>query len=176
MFCQFADGFVLFGDDGDDTSFPGFDLLDIADDLFVGTAVGGQHHHGHVLVYQGYGTVLHLGRRVTLGMDVGDLLEFQGAFQGNRKIIATTQVEEMGHVFELFTQLPDEGLGGEYVGHFIGDGTQLYRQMLVLALRYRSLLAGNAQGHQGEYCHLRREGFGGGLREVDQNYIQKMIF
>ena len=42
------------------------------------------HHDRHVLVDQRNRPVLHLTRWVAFGVDVGDLLELQGAFQSNR--------------------------------------------------------------------------------------------
>ncbi len=62
------------------------DLLDVRDDFIINAVVAGQDDHRHVLVDQGDGAVFHLGRRVALGVDVGNFLEFEGAFEGDRKL------------------------------------------------------------------------------------------
>ena len=55
----------------------------------------GDGHHGHVLVDQGDRAVLHLAGRVALGVDVGDLLELERAFEGDRVVDAAAEVEEV---------------------------------------------------------------------------------
>ena len=63
------------GDDGHNTALPGFYLVDIAHHFLVhGFVIGSNHHHGHFLINERNGTVLHLGRRIAFGMYVGDLL------------------------------------------------------------------------------------------------------
>lgn len=37
----------------------------------------GDEYDRHVLIYERYGAVFHLGGRIALGVDVRDLLEFQ---------------------------------------------------------------------------------------------------
>ena len=51
--------------------------------------------HGKVLVDQGVGPVLHLACRIPLGMDVGNFLEFQRAFEGNRVVNAPAQEKKI---------------------------------------------------------------------------------
>ena len=48
-------------------------------------------HDGHLLVDQGDGAVLHLAGGITLGVDVGNLLQLQCAFERNRVVDAATR-------------------------------------------------------------------------------------
>jgi hypothetical protein len=57
--------------------------------------LGDQHHNRHFLVDEGDGAVLHLAGRVAFGVDVGDLLQLQGALQGDGVVDAPAQVEEV---------------------------------------------------------------------------------
>ena len=57
--------------------------------------VGREHDDRHVLVDQRDRAVLHLARRVALGVDVGDLLELQRPFEGDRVVEAAAEEEEV---------------------------------------------------------------------------------
>ena len=53
------------------------------------------YDHGHLLRDEGDRSVFHFGGRITLGMDIRDLFEFEGAFHGYREIIAATEIDEV---------------------------------------------------------------------------------
>ena len=71
------------------------DFLNIGDDLVVHLILLRQHDHRHVFINQRNRSMLHLGGRVSLGMDVGNLLQLEGAFQRDREIDAASQIEEV---------------------------------------------------------------------------------
>jgi hypothetical protein len=57
--------------------------------------VGRDHHHRHVLVHQRQRAVLELAGGIGLGVDIGDFLQFQGAFQRHRIMHAAAQEERV---------------------------------------------------------------------------------
>ena len=93
-----ADAAELFGvavGEGDDHAVARLDLLHVALHLLEDLVAGRDRHHRHVLVDQRDRAVLHLARGVALGVDVGDLLELERAFEGDRVVDAAPQVEEV---------------------------------------------------------------------------------
>src|SRR6185369_11632348 len=69
------------------------------------TRVDEQHRQS--LVDERVWTMLHLTRRVTFCVNVGDLFQLQRAFERDRKVDATTEVEKVSRAEELFRQLLD---------------------------------------------------------------------
>src|SRR4029079_16561893 len=51
--------------------------------------------------------MLHLGRRITLGVDVADLLQLERALEGYGKIVAASQVQKVVRVLVLVGELLD---------------------------------------------------------------------
>ncbi len=81
--------------DGQHPPAPRLHFLKIRDGLLIYVIVRRYEHHRHVLVNQSYGPVLHLRRRIALGVDVRDFLEFERPFQGYREIDTPPQIQEM---------------------------------------------------------------------------------
>ena len=54
---------------------PGFGLLHLADGFLVPGILRAYGDYRHVLIYQRNRTVLHLSRRVSFGVNIGDLLQ-----------------------------------------------------------------------------------------------------
>ena len=92
MIRRFRDLFIAFGGQRDhhpERAFTSF-MLEIR--LFVAqhrvgirsTIARRDHHHRQVLVDQRVGTVLHLAGGISLGVDVGDLLQLERAFERDR--------------------------------------------------------------------------------------------
>ena len=79
----------------DDNGIACLDLLDIGECLLVDIALRCKRDHGHALNDQRECSVLEFARRIRLGMDVGDLLEFQCALKRNGVIQPTTNVEDI---------------------------------------------------------------------------------
>ena len=82
---------VLLRGDRDDPAVPGPHLGHVAQDLFVGAVARAEKDHRHVLIDESDRAVLHLGGRVALRMNVGDLLELEGTLQRHREIEAPAQ-------------------------------------------------------------------------------------
>jgi len=126
VFDELADVVVAFDGDGDDAAGAGGDLLDVGEGLFVfedGAGVvgvlGGDADHGERLVDEGVGAVLHLAGGVAFGVDVGDLLELEGAFEGDGVVDAAAQEEEVAGGGELLGEVAAE------VVHRAEDGFNL---------------------------------------------------
>ncbi len=53
--------------------------------------------------------MLHLGRRVALGVDVADFLELERTFQSHREVVAPAQIQEIGGVLKYLGNLLNLG-------------------------------------------------------------------
>ena len=81
---------VAFGDDGDHDAVARFHFLNVGDALFVaghGVGIGfvarGQDDDGKIFVDQRVGAVLHFAGGIAFGVDVGNFLELERAFEGD---------------------------------------------------------------------------------------------
>src|SRR5687768_6159348 len=74
-------GPISFAGDDDHVRPPGDCLLDVGEGFLPNQTFSEDGYDRTVLVYERYGAVLHLARRVTLGGQVGDLLELQSPLQ-----------------------------------------------------------------------------------------------
>ena len=61
----------------------------------VGGVLGGDADYGEGFVDEGVGAVLHLAGGVAFGVDVGDLLELERAFEGDGVVDAAAEEEEV---------------------------------------------------------------------------------
>mmetsp|Transcript_111053 Transcript_111053/g.314294 ORF Transcript_111053/g.314294 Transcript_111053/m.314294 type:complete len:442 (+) Transcript_111053:119-1444(+) len=87
------------------------DLLDVGPDLVVGgVRPRGDEHHRHELVDEGDGPVLHLRRRVALGVDVRELLHLHRALEGHREVEAASEEDEVGREHVLAADVPEHAL------------------------------------------------------------------
>ena len=145
MFDEVGDLVVAVGGDGDDAAGTGSDFLDVGEGLLVledavliSGVLGGDDDHGERLVDEGVGAVLHLAGRVAFGVDVGDLLELEGAFERDGVVDAAAEEEEVARrgegagergavvvdraqdLFELGGDLAE--LVDEVAGLLVGDG------------------------------------------------------
>ena len=157
---QVADDGVAAGNYSDYPTLPGFDFVDVADHLIIhGLVIGGYHYYGHFLVYEGNGTMLHLGGGIPLGMDVRDFLEFQGTFQRHRVVVAPAQIDEIAGVGEDAGEFADEVAHLQGFFHFGRDGGQGGDQLFKTGFGQGAAHPGHAQGHQGKDGDLRGKGF-----------------
>ncbi len=78
---MFEDVLVALGGDGDDRPLARLDLLQVVDVLVVDAVLRAEENAGRVFVDQRDDAVLQLRGRMALGVDVGDLLHLQRAFQ-----------------------------------------------------------------------------------------------
>ena len=96
---------VALGGDGDDFARSRGDFLDVRERFFValdgvavGVVFGGEDDDGERLVDERVGAVLHLACRVAFGVDVGNFLELERAFQSNGVVDAAAEEEEVAGV------------------------------------------------------------------------------
>ena len=80
-------------------------LLDVADHLLEHVVVGRDRDDRHPLVDERDRPVLHLAGRIALGVDVGDLLELERAFERDRIVDAAAEEQEVGAVVEPLRDL-----------------------------------------------------------------------
>ncbi len=98
-----ADFGVAFRHDGDDLPFARFDFLNIGKRLLVeefalpaGGIAGRQHDDRELLVDQRVRPVFHFARWITFGVDVGNLLELERAFEGDGEVDAAAEKQKIG--------------------------------------------------------------------------------
>ena len=124
--------------------------------------VGRDGDHRHVLVDERDRAVLHLAGRIAFGVDVGDFLELQRAFERDRIVDAAAEVQEVGAVVELRRDLLDLLRGLQRV---FEDLRQLHQRVDVLAAlrrRQRAAHFGELQREEVERDQLRGERLGRG--------------
>ena len=93
MIGKLLDLCVPLSNKGCNTTATGSYLLDITDNLLIKMVAGCDDKDRHFAVDERNGPVLHLGCRITFGMNIGNLLQFQGTFKGQRIVVATSQIE-----------------------------------------------------------------------------------
>src|SRR5579883_2269134 len=93
---------VAFGSERDDLAGARLDLLEVGHGLFVADdgqgivgVAGGDDDDGQVLVDEGIGAVLHFAGGVALGVNVGDFLQLEGAFEGDGVVDAAAEEEKV---------------------------------------------------------------------------------
>src|SRR5207249_4324515 len=96
---------------------PRFNLLDIVDHLVVDAVLDRDRDDWHVLVDQRDRTVFHLTGRVTFGVDVGELFQFERAFQGDRELDAAAEIQEVTLAMEPLGQSFVRQRPGQDVGN-----------------------------------------------------------
>ena len=149
---------ISFGDHRHNLAFAGFHFLDVAHYLFVGTVLSSDKNHRHLLVNQGDWSVLHFCCWIPFCMDVGDLLQLQGSFQGHWEIVSSAQIQHVARVLVLSCNFLYESIGLQRLFYLGRDGGKLVKQLNVGAFRKRSPLVAQLQGHHGQYGNLSREG------------------
>ena len=110
---QAADGGVALSGDGDDAAGARGDFLDIRERLFVaqlrggvGFVARGEDDDGQRFVDERVGAVLHFAGGVAFGVNVGDFLELERAFERDGEMDAAAEIEKVARVGEVFGQLP----------------------------------------------------------------------
>ena len=98
--------------------------MDIAEDLFVSAMVGGDEHYGHILVNQGDGAVFHFGGGIAFSMDVGDFLQLQGTFEGDRIVLQTTEIQHVTHILVFLRDVLHMAAMVEGPLDFFGDAVE----------------------------------------------------
>src|SRR5438552_18228063 len=86
---------VSFRDHGEHAAAACLHLFHVGHDLLVDRVLRREEHHRHEVIDQRDRAVLHLGRGVTLRVDVGDLLELEGPFERHREVVAAAEVQDV---------------------------------------------------------------------------------
>ena len=105
---RFARQLIAFGDDGDHDAVARLDFLDVRNALLIPRhgfrivfVARSQHDDGKILIDQRVGAVLHFAGGIALGMNVGNFLELQRAFEGDGEVDAASEIQEIGVAEEL---------------------------------------------------------------------------
>jgi hypothetical protein len=85
---------VAFGDHGE-TGAAGAAFLDVAHGLFLARASFIMRNHRCALLQQCDGAVFQFRRVIALGVDVGDFLELESAFEGGGKLVSAADEKRM---------------------------------------------------------------------------------
>ena len=132
-----ANLFVAFGGDGDYRPGTGFHFLQIRQRFLVTQhrvgivlVVRSQDHHWQVFVDQRIGTVLHLARRIAFGVNVGDFLQLQSAFQRDGVMNAASKKEEIVGAVIFLRQVLGLFIAGQQRLQLGGNARQLFQQLL----------------------------------------------
>ena len=121
---------------------------------------------GLPLVHQGDGAVLELAGGESLGVDVADFLEFEGALEGDGESDVTAQVDDGGRVLHRAGELADRLAAVEDAGDGLGDARELVHVVgdlvgVLVAAHLRQVQAQDVAGGD-----LRGEGLRGGDRDL----------
>src|SRR5579859_1635832 len=99
---------VAGGDYGDDDAVASAHFLDVGDAFFVAGdgvgivfVMGGEDDDGKIFVDEGVGAVLHFASGIAFGVDVGNFLELEGAFERDGIVNAAAEIEKIGLAEEL---------------------------------------------------------------------------
>ena len=90
----------------DDRAAARLRFLDVADHLLEHVIVGGDRDDRHLLVDERDRPVLHLARRIPLGVDVRDLFQLQRAFERDRIVDAAPEIQEIAALVEAPARSP----------------------------------------------------------------------
>lgn len=114
--------FAVLGGDADDFSFACLDFLYVGEALFEDFAGGGEEDAGAVFADEGDGAVFHFSGGVALGVDVGNFLEFEGAFESDGEHELATEEEAIFVVGVFFRNRLDFLVLFEDFAHLVGEG------------------------------------------------------
>ena len=116
--------------DGDDGAAARLGFLHVADHLLEHVIVRRDGDDRHLLVDERDRAVLHLARRIAFGVDVGDFLQLERAFERDRVVDAAAEEQEVGAVVEPLGHLLD---GRRRLDRLLDDLRQLQQLLDVAA-------------------------------------------
>ena len=130
---------VAFGDDGDDDAVARFHFLQVGDGFFVaqhrggiGFVARGDHDHRKIFVDQRVGAVLHFAGRIAFGVDVGNFLQLQRAFERDGVVDAAAEIEKIGVAEKLPRELFDFRVALEDVFDLVRNARDFLHQILAM--------------------------------------------
>ena len=103
---QLLDPVLILAREDDHRSASRLRFLDIPDHLLEHVVVRRDRDDRHLLVDQRDRTVLHLAGRIAFGVDVGDLLQLQRAFERDRIVDAAAEEQEVAALVEPLARSP----------------------------------------------------------------------
>ena len=128
-------------------------------------SLGGEHDDGEGLVDEGVGAVLHLAGGVAFGVDVGDFLELERAFEGDGEVDAAAEEEEVAGVWRSWlascSHWASSGCAGP-LRSWRGCGSARRSSATDCAVSMRAADLAELEGEQEERGELGGEGLGGG--------------
>ena len=98
---------VAVGPQADQDAAASLDLRDVVEGLLVDVILDRDRHDRHLLVDQRDRPVLHLARRIALGVDVADLFELERALERHWEIVPAAEVQEVRRIFEQVGDMLD---------------------------------------------------------------------
>lgn len=92
---------TAFAHNGNHISAAGLDFLYIADKLFIQRLLGCDSNNQSTFLNQGNGAMLQLAGSISFGMNIGNFLQLQGAFQRSAVVNAATNDDTLLRVFSV---------------------------------------------------------------------------
>ena len=95
---------VALGSQRDDLAAPGLHFRHVRDNLLIDVVRRGDEHHRHLVVDQCDRTMLHLGGRVSLRVNVADLLELERSLKGDGEVDTPAEIQGVPavHIFQRY--------------------------------------------------------------------------
>src|ERR1017187_6534396 len=159
---------VALGDQRHHDAFARLHFLDVRQRFFVedaafraGGIVRRHDHHRQVLVDEGVGPVLHLPGGITFGVDIGDLLQLERAFESDGEVHAPAEEEEVRGAVQVPAQRFVQRIVGEDGLELAGNPQQFLNQAAGCALIQATVGLAKIHGQDEEGGQLAGEGFGG---------------
>ncbi len=152
--------------DRNDASAARLDFLQVRKCLWVHRVPGQQHNDRQLLVNEGNGAMLHLACGISLGVDVGDLLELQGPFERDRIIHTAAEIEEILSVTVFARDLVDLPRALHRLGHQLRQVHQIMDQRPALFFVESTEMSSDMQRQQIECRQLRGKGLGARHRDL----------
>ena len=153
-------------DERNDRRAPRLDFHQIAHGFFVQSVPRGQHHHRHVFVDQGNGAMFHFSRRISFRVDVGNFFELECAFQRNRIIDPTSEIEKVVLPVEPFRHRHEFGFSLDDAFDVSGQSHKLIQPPLPICHAQDPTHSPDVQGQEIQGHDLAGEGLGRGHADL----------
>ena len=125
--------------------------------------VGGEHDDRQLLIDQRVGTVLHFAGGIAFGVDVGDLLQLERAFERDGEMHAAAEEQEVGGAVQLACRALRTCASWEStVSSLPGRRTQFLHEAARLLFVEVAVGLAQVHGEDEERGQLAGEGLGGG--------------
>ena len=119
-------------------------LLNVRDDFFIESVVGGDDEYWHLRVDEGNGSMLHFCSRIALGMNIGNLLQLQRTLQGQWIVVAAAEIEAVLCIGENHCQACNLLIGLQRLPNLLRDERELFHHFAIELVGNGLALAGKA--------------------------------